>query len=146
MTSGHRIFGDWTDVPEQGLPLISGPEIPRQGFWGSTPFRVSCLGLEAVLRASEALVEAASIPRAGLQIWPSLFLRSQAMSSIGVRRTVVTMSYYPSPKRCHLQTGKGRRQGLVQGPAGFSLVQWLYMSQGPLRVCCLHFLWYSVGV
>lgn len=34
-TSGHRIFGDFTDVPEYSLPLISGLEIPRHGFWGT---------------------------------------------------------------------------------------------------------------
>lgn len=52
MTSGRKIFGDWTDVPEQGLLVTSGLEIPRQGVRGNTPFRVSSLGLGAVLRAT----------------------------------------------------------------------------------------------
>lgn len=34
-TSSHQIFGDCTDVPEQGLSLISVLEIPRQEFWGT---------------------------------------------------------------------------------------------------------------
>lgn len=60
-TSSHQIFGDRTDVPEQGLSLISGLEIPRQEFWGMLLLGYQA-GTGSCSQSREVPVQAASIP------------------------------------------------------------------------------------